>query len=596
MHSKAEIYFTQQRELFEKELKSLKRKLTNIALLRLAVFATGLMFTVYLVWQYNSYYLLTSLPFIAAFLVLLKKNEVLLFRKNYALNVIKICDQELEALSGNYQSFDGGNEFKNAEHPYSSDLDIFGEHSIFCMLNRTVSFIGKIFLADMLQSKGSKSEILKRQQTIQELHSNSELQMDFRAKGMMLKNNKDEVEEILNWTKQTDVFTKKKTFRLVLIIFPAITLTLLAGSFFFFPVEFFLVSFISQLLFTGMFLRKINFLHNIVSRKHNMLIHFSSLFEIIESNNFISPGLTELKSSCFNNQRSATLQINRFSNLIRLFDNRLNMLAALLLNGLFLWDLQLCIKSEKWKEQNKEVIEKWFKALAEFDAFISLSNYVFGNPDYVLPEIEDKELIFKFKDISHPLIPLKERVSNSFLLQGEGNIAIVTGSNMAGKSTFLRTIGVNMVLASAGLTVCASEMLFNPVQLYSSMRIGDDLSNRESTFYAELKRLKHILEAVDKHVVFILLDEILKGTNSADKLTGSKALLRQLASSSSLAVIATHDLALGEMNAEFPEKINNYNFEVEIVNNEFYFDYKLKNGICKIMNATELMKKMGVKV
>jgi len=589
-------YYEQQIQIYSKKLIKLKRSLFNIAIGRLLIFLFAGILTTILVLKFGSYYLLTVLPFIVIFLYLLKRNESLRYQKKYASNIVIICENELKSLSGNNDSFDGGKEFYDEQHPYSSDLDIFGEKSLFQLLNRTVSYIGKIKLADLLKNRLENEKIIENQELVAELSQAPDFRMDFLAKGMMLENDKNEVIEILNWVKQPTQFLGFKYLKFFIFMFPAITILLLVASFFSLSFNAFVVAFIFQLGFTALFLRKINSLHAVVSRKAELLNHFSSLFQKIEFHPFTSKGLKELKSKFAGRAHSSSYQIEKLSFLIRMFDNRLNMLAALLLNGLFLWDLHISFRLEKWKQNNMNSIKIWIDTLAEFDAFISLSNYAFNHPDFQFPKISQKDLSWKFIDLSHPLINVNERISNSFSLQGAGNIAIITGSNMAGKSTFLRTIGVNVVLASAGVPVCAKEMWFYPIQLYSSMRIRDDLSNRESTFYAELKRISIILEEVEKQSVFILLDEILKGTNSTDKLTGSRALLRQLAQSDSVAVIATHDLALGELEKELPEKICNYNFEVEINKDEFYFDYKLKNGICKILNATELMKKMGVKV
>jgi len=233
--------------------------------------------------------------------------------------------------------------------------------------------------------------------------------------------------------------------------------------------------------------------------------------------------------------------------------------------------------------------------LGDFDSLSSFSAFYYTNNKFTFPSLKD---VFSLEatEIGHPMILEQERVCTDIKINSLGQFVLITGSNMAGKSTFLRTIGINMVLAMCGAPVCAKHFSVFPLQLFSSMRIGDDLSNRESTFYAELKRLKKILDEIEKQEVFILLDELLKGTNSKDKLAGSIALIRQLIESKAAGIIATHDLALGELENEYPEKLRNYNFEVDIKNDQFFFDYKLKKGICNILNATELMKSMGLKV
>lgn len=351
-----------------------------------------------------------------------------------------------------------------------------------------------------------------------------------------------------------------------------------------------------QLGIVGGFLRKINRQHVNISRKHDLIRQFGKLLFKIEHQEFKADLLNELKSNLTKDKLSSEKEIEKLSNLLRLFDNRLNMIAGLVLNALFMWDIQCLIRMEKWKNKNKDRFTSWLEVLEEYDALASLGNYGYNNPDYIYPEVSETVHHYQFTENAHPLIPLNERIANSIQILGNGQMTIITGSNMAGKSTFLRSLGVNLILAMSGAAVCAKEFVFYPVQLFSNMRVGDDLANRESTFYAELKRLKQIIEKAENTELFILLDEILKGTNSADKLTGSIALIRQLVDTKSVGVIATHDLALGELETEIPAKVRNFNFEVEIKNDEFYFDYKLKPGICKVLNATELMKKMGLKV
>jgi DNA mismatch repair ATPase MutS len=195
------------------------------------------------------------------------------------------------------------------------------------------------------------------------------------------------------------------------------------------------------------------------------------------------------------------------------------------------------------------------------------------------------------------LLPAEQRVTSSFGINGQGKIALVTGSNMAGKSTFLRSLGVNVLLAQTGAPVCAETFVLSPVKLMSSMRIADNLAENTSTFYAELKKLKTIIEAVKRHEpVFILLDEILRGTNSLDRHTGSAALMKQLIKEHAVAVIATHDVALAKLENEYPTAIQNYHFDVQVEGEELYFDYKLKDGVCTSLNASLLMKKIGIEM
>jgi DNA mismatch repair ATPase MutS len=255
------------------------------------------------------------------------------------------------------------------------------------------------------------------------------------------------------------------------------------------------------------------------------------------------------------------------------------------------------LQLEKWKEENNKKIDHWFHTLAEFEALSSLGTLAFNHPGWTFPELNTEQPEFTAKELGHPLIDPKKSVVNSYSTIGKAQISIITGSNMAGKSTFLRSVGVNMVLACMGAPVNASHMKISPLKVMSSMRVKDNLEESTSTFYAELKKLKSIIDAVKrKEPVFILLDEILRGTNSHDRHTGSKALIRQLVHEEATGIIATHDLELASLENEFPASIHNFHFDVQIDGPELYFDYTLKKGICQSFNAAILMKKIGIEL
>ncbi len=252
----------------------------------------------------------------------------------------------------------------------------------------------------------------------------------------------------------------------------------------------------------------------------------------------------------------------------------------------------------KWKERNKKSVPHWFDAIATFETLNSLATLHFNQPEWCLPQLNSEHFLFGAKELGHPLIKKEQRVNSDFQLGGKGKLALITGSNMAGKSTFLRSLGVNTILANMGAPVCAKELDLSPAQLICSMRIADNLAENTSTFYAELKKLKTIIEAVNRHErVFILLDEILRGTNSLDRHIGSKALIRQLIKNDAIAVIATHDVELTKLAAEFSDAIDNYHFDVQVATgDELYFDYKLKEGVCTSLNASILMRKIGIEL
>jgi DNA mismatch repair ATPase MutS len=327
-----------------------------------------------------------------------------------------------------------------------------------------------------------------------------------------------------------------------------------------------------------------------------MLESYADIIKLIEHGRFESEKLTDLKSK-LNGHVSASTILKQLSQLSKKLDYRLNLLIGMPLNLLFFWDIHQCLKLEKWKTENREKIDGWFKAMAEFEAISSLANLFFNNPLWILPEVTNDYFHLSMKNAGHPLILAEKRILNDFTVNNEIKIALVTGSNMSGKSTFLRTCGVNIILAMAGAPVCAEKFGVSHAHIYSSMRIADSLEENTSSFYAELKKLAQIIKVVEqKEKVFLLLDEILRGTNSNDRHTGSVALIKQLIKNNAPGIIATHDLALSSLTEEHGQNIDIYNFDVKIQGEELYFDYKINRGICKSLNASILMKKMGIEV
>ena len=291
----------------------------------------------------------------------------------------------------------------------------------------------------------------------------------------------------------------------------------------------------------------------------------------------------------------ASVSIRTFHTILKKFDYRLNWVVFLFLNSFLLWDLRQLISLNVWKRKNRHRLSDWITVIAEMEVSISLASLVFNEPEWCFPELDENYFHFYAAGIGHPLISPGNRVTNDFLMEGGGRIAMITGSNMAGKSTFLRTLGINTVLAGMGAPVCAQRMSLCDLKMISSMRVADNLAENTSTFYAELKKLQYIIDAVNRRErVFILLDEVLRGTNSTDRHKGSRALVRQLQQSGAVAVMATHDTELALSESMANESVCNYHFDAKIVGDELYFDYKIKKGICESLNATTLMKKIGI--
>ena len=340
---------------------------------------------------------------------------------------------------------------------------------------------------------------------------------------------------------------------------------------------------------------KVNETHNRTTHAEKMLSFYAKLIKHIETEPFESEKLNTLKASFTSNNQKASTQIQRLSYIIGQLNVRYNAFA-ILFNLAGLWDLQYVNKLEKWKAINKTALPKWFDALQEFEALNSLATLYYNNQDWTFPTIT-KNSPLKGTQLGHPLIHRSKRIANDFNTPTQAHIKLITGSNMAGKSTFLRTVGINIILAMSGSAVCAKELSLPLLQVYTSMRTQDALHESTSSFYAELKRLKVIIEAVEQeNNIYFLLDEILKGTNSKDRHTGSRALIEQMIKSKGAGIIATHDLELGNMEANANGAIENLCMEVAVENGKLRFDYTLEKGVSKSFNATILMKEMGINI
>ncbi len=322
------------------------------------------------------------------------------------------------------------------------------------------------------------------------------------------------------------------------------------------------------------------------------LKNYSEILAKIESKKFDSKALVDLQIRLTKKKVSASSEMNRLSQLFGQLDNILNPAGMVVMNGFFMYHLHTMRNLTKWKKQNGEDVMIWIQVIGEFEALISFANLSYNNPDFVFPDLNEEHII-QFENLGHPLLGKNQRVRSDVSFEKE-NFIILTGSNMSGKSTFLRSLGVNMVLGGIGAPICASKVNIHAIPVYVSMRVSDSLDDNESFFFAEVKRLKEVMDAADKRLTFVLLDEILRGTNSDDKRTGTVEVVKKIISKNAIGALATHDLKVCDTTAEFPNQLTNKCFEVEVVDNDLYFDYRLREGICKNKNATFLMKKMKV--
>ncbi len=534
---------------------------------------------------------------ISFFLFLLKLFLSASGKKEFLDNLVVINQNEADAISGDYSAFSPGDRYIDIKHDFSFDVDLFGQSSLFQYLNRTVTGYGRDILANWLSDPFSLSgHLAERQQAILEIAEKDKWRQEFMASGMQTPLEKEEIRSLLSWINEKAVVNTSDFHKILLYVLPFAALLSLAlmitGTL---PYEVFVFVFLINLFYVATGLKKINRIHNSLTRKYNFLSSMNALLDAFENESFTSPVMNKIEENITAKTNSASVSVKQLGRLIQSFDSRNNMLIGAALNGFLLWDYQSIRRLEKWKAEYKSRFPVWLEMVGEVDAFISLGNYAFNNPDFVYPVKSDGEDVFSAKKLGHQLIHENKRVCNDFSLGKKGTICIISGANMAGKSTFLRTVAVNFILGMTGAPVCASEMKFTPAKLFTSMRTMDSLSANESYFYAELRRLNLLKTRIEeKEPVFFILDEILKGTNSSDKSTGSRLFLQRLVERNGTGLLATHDTSLGKMEEEYRGKIINKCFEIEIGGEIIRFDYKIRDGITQKMNAVFLMKQMGI--
>jgi len=582
-------FYTAELEHFEEIQKTLKKQLALSSSLRLLVFlsaATSIYFF------FGQVEILVSIIVIWAvlFFFLLTRHSNLQYKSDLNKALIDLNKTEIKALKRDYFSLNPGNEFIDPTHPYSYDIDLFGKGSFFQYCNRTVTPEGKLEFVEKLRNSDI-SNILERQNGIKELSQKPKWRQQFSALASLVKV-EHPAKEIADWIHNyKSVFPKFLSF--LPKVFSAVSLVLIVLVFTDVVAEqILLIWFFVGLGISGAFLKKVNELYGDANKAKDTFKQYHKLLNEIETASFVSKILKEKQQEIQTETIKASARFAKFSKKLDSFDQRNNLIIAVFGNAFLLRDLQHAHNVEKWIYSYKDKVEDWFKVIAFFDAKNSLANFAFNHPSYVFPEIEKNKKAIAAKNLGHPLLKEAQRVDNDFSIENL-QFYIVTGANMAGKSTFLRTVSLSIVMANMGLPVCAAEFKYSPIKLITSMRTSDSLTENESYFFSELKRLKFIVDEIKNEDYFIILDEILKGTNSTDKAVGSKKFVQKLVSSKSTGIIATHDLSLCEIEKEMSE-VQNYYFDAEIISDELFFDYKLKEGICKNMNASFLLKKMEI--
>ena len=572
----------------------INKRYNSISILRLlSVFICLFLMFNYIKTNEILYVVFAFLSFVG-FLFLMRVHSRLSFQKELTTAILKINQNEIAYLKREKIPFENGIEFNDFHHPYAYDLDIFGDHSLFQNINRTATFVGKKTLASQLLNLSSNETILQNQETINELKTKIDWRQDFLALAVISNDSKNSYDSLLHWNSFKNNILPK-VLVLLSVVLPTLFFGFLAG--YFITSKTILLSyltyiFIANLIVLGQSFKRIQSEIAKADNVDKIIKQYSLLVQKIENETFQSRKLTDLQQQLIFKNATASKHLKDLSELFSRMDTINNFVTAIVFNGTFLFNLHVLRALLKWKENYSTELEKWIAIIGEFEALNSFANLAYNNSDFVFPEI-NSEYKIGFSDLSHPLLNPATRVGNDTHFYPE-SFMILTGSNMSGKSTFLRSLGINMVLGGAGSVVCASKANIHPLPVLVSMRLSDSLADSESYFFAEIKRLKQIMDALEDQPAFVLLDEILRGTNSDDKRNGTIEVVKKIIAKKAIGAIATHDIEVCLTTNEYPDILTNQCFEVEIQNNELHFDYKLRNGICKNKSATFLMQKMGV--
>lgn len=591
MHKKVIDYYQDQLSIAIKKKEDIDSLIRRISLIRLFLFLISILCMV--IFYDSRYILLIFIAIVISFGAVLIYNSIIINKNKNNISTIKLFKSELKSDQSSEDLYENGLTFMDKSHNYANDLDIFGSNSIFHYINRCFSHYGCKCLASWLLNSSSSKEITERQVAVNELSKKELFRVKIGIIGILNKNKKNF--ECVGNTKLVQLLKNLRTLTIVFSIINIALMTLSIVNVSLLPVFMFFLIFTYFYIYSFKW-NKIKHIFDNISKTDKSLKYYSCFIEAIEKEDFTSPLLKRLKYELQINNKTGISTLKSLQRSIKWIDYRLDFVYQMSINTLFYTDILLLYRVEKWKLLYGAQLNNWQRTIGQLEALNSFAILHFNNPDWCFPSIKDNFQI-KIVDAGHPLIEQRKRVTNNYYLDSFSNVDILTGSNMSGKSTFLRCIGVNVLLALAGSPVCAKEMSVSPLKLMTYMRIEDNLQDNTSTFYAEIKRIKRIFEECKNNSnVFLLLDELLRGTNNIDKTEGSIAIIENIINTSASAIIATHDLSITDLCEKNNIQIRKYYFDIIINEYKMYFDYKLKEGVCKTRNASLLLKEIGIEI
>ncbi|MDN3689588.1 MutS-related protein [Cyclobacterium jeungdonense] len=533
---------------------------------------------------------LLFLPLSGLFVVLILRFNTQKDREHFYESLLEIQRMGEKRKERKLSGFDPGADFIDPNHPFSSDLDLFGEHSLFQLLNHTVSNGGRSKLAQWIRHPLPPKAAEEKREALLELSSKVDFLLIFESLGKAFLKQEKSKTTFYRWLEKPIRWSP--LFLLPMIIGPSFGLGILLGVLFgWFPTVYLSIFIAVGLLLLGLVFKPLLAAMKALPNDSDLKT-LQAWANLLERQEFEHPLLKGFQQPVKNHGFLASMALDQLESLTFLLQNRTN-LMYLIFNVFFWTDFFVLYRLVRWQNRVGSYIREWEETFENWEALISLAAFIreekISAPVH-WSSVEELHMVA----VKHPLIKPVDCVPNDFKLEEKDQVILLTGSNMSGKTTFMRTVGINLVLAGMGVPPFAAQLRSGHFQLYTSMRNTDSLGESISSFYAELARIKGLLDlAKGGKPIFYLLDEILKGTNTADRIMGSEALIRQLAGSSSKGIISTHDIELSEMESSLPSLIN-YSFHHDIQKEEIVFDYKIKKGPCPNFNAQKLMGLMGI--
>ena len=598
--SKAFDYYVKTKKENEKLSQDLKKNISQISYFRLAAFVIGLFVSVYTyAIEQQVISAVVTLLWIGLFIYLVKLHDKAIQRKNFTDALVKINERAIDRIEDNWNKFqDNGEEFGQEEHPYSGDLDIVGHNSLFQWINSSATYFGRLRLKDyLLKPLKSKDQIKERQEAVKELAKEIEIRQRVNAEAMLISGQSTNPEDLIKWAERPQKEGGSLAEKLITNLLTLAFFTIIFLAIFTETVTYKAFLAVTALNLAVLYLgnKKGGPILDTIHQYKTGIRTYENIIRAIEEGNLSSQSLKKIQRKLYTKEnKKASELISELKAISNLISDRRNM-AYIIINIAFMWDFRCITMLSKWKSKNGKYLKSWLEVIGEFEALSSFANIAFENESWCFPDLHEEGMILKAENLGHPLLG-QRRVCNNITIKDKGSVLLITGSNMSGKSTFLRTVGINLVMSYCGAPVCASSFTASIMNVYSCMRVSDNLEKSISSFYAEILRIKMIVNASKgNNKIFFLLDEIFKGTNSIDRHLGASMLIKQLSKSGASGMVSTHDLELGDLEKEMA-KLSNYHFQEHYENGDLRFDYKLRRGISTTRNAMHIIKMAGIEV